>query len=186
MTGEMGTSAPAELRGTCSVCPTLNLADCVDALETPPNALYEWHFVRSLKARMQRKARLFPGIYNVVGLDRPQTLREFDDAVTAPGGGYRDAADYYQRASAVRVAHLISTPTLIITARDDPFVPVRSFNVPGIMSNRQIQFVAPEWGGHCGFISRRSGYERYWAEARIIEFCARHAAAIGLSETAAG
>jgi uncharacterized protein len=175
MAGELGASPPAELRGVCGVCPTLDLAACVDALAAPGNAIYERHFVRGLKSRMRRKARLFAGRYDLAGMERLRTVREFDDVITAPYSGYRDAADYYQRASAVRVARAVSVSALIVTARDDPFVPFASFQAPDIVANPHIELLAPERGGHCSFISRESGPERYWAEARIVEFCSRNA-----------
>ena len=61
MAGELGDAAPPQLRGVCAVCPTLDLAACVDAIARPENRLYQRHFVRALKSRMRRKARLFPG-----------------------------------------------------------------------------------------------------------------------------
>jgi len=179
MAGDLGALAPAQLLGICGVCPTLDLASCVDTLNAPTNALYRWHFVRALKARMRRKARLFPGRYRLEGMQRLRSVREFDDVITARHCGYRDAVDYYERASAVRVAQTISVPALILTAQDDPFVPVASFRAPAIAGNPHIELVATEWGGHCGFISRENGNERYWAEARMIEFCNRHVAAAG-------
>lgn len=110
MAGELGAAAPRELRAVCGVCPTLDLAACVDAVAAPRNFIYEWHFVRALKSRMRRKARRFPGRYDLQGMDGLRTLREFDDAITAPYSGYRDAEDYYRRASAVRVVGQIATP----------------------------------------------------------------------------
>ncbi len=181
--GELGPSPPAQLLGICGVCPTLDLAICVDAVDVPGNALYRWHFVRGLKARMRRKEVLFPGRYRLDGMNRARTVREFDDVVTAPNCGYRNAVDYYERASAVRLAQLVSVPALILTAQDDPFVPVSSFDVPAITNNPNIQVVAPAWGGHCAFLSREAGNERYWAEARLVEFCALHAAAVGFTQS---
>jgi uncharacterized protein len=172
MAGDFGAAAPPQLQGVCGICPTLDLSRCVDALDGPGNALYRWNFVRHLKARMKRKLRLFPGRFRVDRLDRVRTVREFDDVITAPNCGYRDADDYYERASAARVMPWIAVPTLILTAQDDPFVPMASFQGHGITENSNIQFFAPEHGGHCGFISREAGEERYWAEARIAEFCA--------------
>jgi uncharacterized protein len=177
MAGEFGTAAPPELRGVVGVCPTIDLAVCVDALESRENALYEWNFVRGLKARMRRKARLFPGRYRLDAMARVRTVREFDDVFTAPYCGYRNAVDYYERASAARVARSIAVPTLILTAKDDPFVPFAPFCAPGIAGNSHIRLVAPDHGGHCGFISRNRGWERYWAEARVVEFCRNPAAA---------
>jgi len=175
MAGELGAAAPRELRGVCGVCPTLDLAACVDAIERPENWLYQLRFVRDLKSRMRRKAKLFPGQFELNGLSRVRTLREFDDAITAPCSGYRGAADYYERASAMRVAHRIAVPTLIVTSKDDPVVPFESFGGPEIAGNPKIRVTATELGGHCAFISRTSGAERYWAEARVLEFCIAHA-----------
>jgi predicted alpha/beta-fold hydrolase len=170
MAGELGAAPPAELIGVCGVCPTLELAVCVDAISQPDNRFYQTHFVRRLKARMRRKARLFPGRFDLGGLERLRTIREFDDAITAPNSGYQDAVDYYERASAIRSAGKISVPTLILTAKDDPIVPFSLFAASAISGNPRIQLEAPEHGGHCSFISRWSGWERHWAEARVLEF----------------
>lgn len=178
MAGELGAAAPQELRAVCGVCPAMDLAACVDRLEAPRNFIYQGHFVRELKQRMRRKERQCPGRYDLQKLRGVRTLRQFDDAITAPYGGYRDADDYYRRASAVRVAGQIAVPALIVTAQDDPFVPEASFHVPAIEGNPKIRFVAPRFGGHCGFVSRFSGAERYWAEARVMEFCMSHLAPV--------
>jgi uncharacterized protein len=175
MAGELGAEAPRELRGVCGVCPTLDLAACVDAIERPENWLYQLRFVRDLKSRVRRKAKLFPGQFELNGLSGVRTLREFDDAITAPCSGYRGAADYYERASAMRVVHRIAVPTLILTSKDDPVVPFESFGVSEIAGNPKIRVAATEFGGHCAFISRTNGAERYWAEARVLEFCIAHA-----------
>ena len=171
MAGELGAAAAPELRGVCAVCPTMELAACVDAIERAGNALYQRHFVRGLKARMRRKARLFPGSFVLDGLERLRTLREFDDAITAPHFGYRDAADYYFRASACRVVQQVAVPALILAAQDDPVVPFRIFEGAEVRGNRRITLLAPERGGHCAFVSRSAGWERFWAEARVVEYC---------------
>jgi uncharacterized protein len=174
MAGELGSQAPPQLRAVCAVNPGLDLAACADAIARPQNFLYEWNFLHGLKRRLRRKARLFPACYPLDGLERVRTLREFDNAITAPAFGYRDADDYYYRASALRVVGAIYVPTLILAAQDDPFIPFASFRDPAIAANPQIAFVAPQSGGHCAFISRFAGDERFWAEARVVEFCRKH------------
>ena len=175
MAGELGTAAPRELRGICAICPTLDLAACVDAIERPENWLYQFRFVRDLKSLMRRKAKLFPAQFKLDGLSGVRTLREFDEAITAPYSGYSSAADYYEQASAMRVVHQITVPSLILTSKDDPVVPFESFGASEIAGNPQIRLDATEFGGHCAFLSRRNGPERYWAEARVLEFCVAHA-----------
>ena len=171
MAGEYGAAFPPELRGVCGVCPTIDLAQCVDALSKRSNAIYEWNFVRHLKARMKRKAEIFPGVFDLSVLGNIRTVREFDNEITAPHCSYRSADDYYARASAARSVQNVTVPALILISRDDPFVPFPAFDTTPVRQNAHICIEAPEHGGHCSFISRSPGWERYWAEARVIEFC---------------
>src|SRR5277367_3725616 len=174
MAGEMGGSPPAELRGVVAIAPALDLAACADALSKPRNFIYEHHFVTRLKRHMRHKASLFTELYPlqaVPGFPRIRSVREFDDVITARYCGFADASDYYARSSASRVVAEIRVPTLIIAAKDDPFVPFEPFQDPTILGNRWITLMAPEHGGHCAFMSQEDGPERFWAEARIVEFC---------------
>jgi uncharacterized protein len=172
MAGELGARAPKVLRGVCSVCAAIDLAACADALEKRNNFFYQRHFVANLMSRYARKAALFPDKYSQNGFGKIRTVREFDDAITAPCFGYRDAQEYYDTASARKVVAQIRVPTLMIIAQDDPFVPYESFLAALVEENPAIRLVAPEHGGHCGFISSHGGAERFWAEQRIVDFCA--------------
>jgi uncharacterized protein len=161
------------LRGICAICPAIDLAACADALEKRENYFYQRRFVKGLMARYARKAALFPKIYSFPGdFGKVRTVRQFDDVITAPCFGFRDAQEYYESASARKVIANVRVPALMITAQDDPFVPYESFAAARATENPAIRFAAPRHGGHCGFISRHSGAERFWAEARIAEFCA--------------
>lgn len=171
MVGEYGDAAPRALRGVCGICPAIDLAASADALEKRENYFYQRWFVKGLMARYARKVALFPQIYSRDGIGRIRTVREFDDAITAPSFGYCDAQEYYEAAGARRVVAQVRVPMLMITAQDDPFVPYESFLAALVEENPAIRFVAPERGGHCGFISRHGGVERFWAEARVVDFC---------------
>ena len=174
LAGELGDSAPPELKAVCAVSPTLDLARCVDALERPENFAYQWNFVRNLKSRMRRKTAAVPGLYSLDALRRIWTIRRFDDVFTAPSHGFRDSADYYYRASALRVVDRIRVPTLIMTAEDDPFVPSAPFTHPSITGNPNITVLITKYGGHCAFVeagfSRLSSADGYWAEREIVRF----------------
>jgi uncharacterized protein len=170
MAGELGAAAPPELCGVCGVGASLDLEQCVAATELPRNAFYEWYFVAKLKRRMRRKIELFPEIYSANGLNRVRSLREFDDQFTAPHSGYKGAADYYFRASALRVVAEIRVPTLILYAEDDPLVPPSTFAHPEVTQNPNIELRPAKHGSHCVFLSNDPA-ERHWAEARIVEFC---------------
>ncbi len=170
MAGEAGETCSG-LRGVAAVCPNVHPAACVAALEQPRNWIYHQYFLRKLKARLQRKATFFPGKWDLSLLKTVRTLSQFDDAYTAADGGYRNAADYYERAGARHVLESIRVPTLLITARDDPFVPFASFDVPHIRRNPCIQLITPAKGGHCGFLQQaRRSEDARWAENRIVEF----------------
>jgi uncharacterized protein len=186
MAGEMGDSPAAELRGVVAIAPALDLAACADALSKPSNFIYEHHFVTRLKRHMRHKASLFADLYplhDVSGFRRIRTVRQFDDVITARYCGFADASDYYARSSASRVVSEIRVPTLIIASKDDPFVPFSPFQNPAILGNRWITLMTPEHGGHCAFISEEDGPERFWAEARIVEFCASQSELVGASKT---
>lgn len=178
MDGELADSAPPELRGVVAVAPCFDLAACADALGKPRNFIYNRHFVARLRRRMRHKAQLFPKIYltngSIQGLGQIRTVRDFDQAITARFCGFTSADDYYACSSAMHVLAAIRTPTLVITAQDDPFVPYSTFTSSALRENPSIRLVAPRYGGHCGFISRESGSERFWSEARILEFCQSH------------
>ena len=171
MAGEFADAAPRALRGVCVVCPAMDLAACADALEWRQNYFYQRHFVSSLMAHYAKKAKLFPQRYAPDGFGAVRTVREFDDKITAPNFGFQDAQEYYETVSAKKVVAQVRVPMLMITAEDDPFVPYSLFERANPGHNPAIRFLAPKHGGHCGFISRHAGPERFWAEQRIVEFC---------------
>jgi predicted alpha/beta-fold hydrolase len=178
LAGELGDAAPPELKGVCAVSPTMDLGVCVDALERRSNLAYEWNFVRNLRRRMKRKAAAWPGTYDLAHLRGVRTVREFDEAFTAPHHGFDDAADYYYRASAMRVIDRIGVPALIITAEDDPFVPSAPFRHPSVTGNPNLTVVITPRGGHCAYVERPApGYDGYWAEREIVRFATAHVAA---------
>ena len=178
LAGEYGAAPPPAVKAFVAVSPTLDLAACIDALEHRSNWLYQRNFLVALRARIRRKSTLYPTRYSTAPLAGIRSVRQFDDAYTAPMSGYRDAADYYHRASALRVADRIRVPTLVITAVDDPFVPVEPFRDPAVLDNPAVRVVLTPRGGHCGFVSRRGDGSRddgYWAERAVVDFVTEHA-----------
>ena len=120
---------------------------------------------------MRRNAAIFPDAFPLERLGRVWTVRQFDEAYTAPHHGFRDASDYYHRASAMRVIDRIRVPALILTAADDPFVPVDPFREPSVMNNPAVKVVVTLHGGHCAFVERGNGeYDGYWAEREVVRF----------------
>ena len=175
LAGEVGHSPPSWLKGIVAISPALDLAACSVAIHRGFNRVYEMRFLHSLLRRMRRKARVYPERYDLSGLWSVRSLRDFDEVFTGPCQGYGNADEYYAKASAIRVADRISVPTMIIQARDDPFVPFACLNHPFIRNNPHIRLIMSQHGGHVGFIgcdgSRRNGEDRFWAENRAVEFC---------------
>jgi predicted alpha/beta-fold hydrolase len=175
LAGDYGDTPPAALRAVCAVSPIVEISRCVHALERRLNFAYQWNFVRNLRARMRRKAARWPGRYPMERLAGVKTVRQFDDAFTAPHFGFADAEDYYHRASAMRVVNRIRVPTLIVAAQDDPFVPPAMFEEPALRANPCITTIVTPHGGHCGFIGAPgSDDDGYWAESSIVRFARAH------------
>ena len=175
LAGEFGDDAPSQLRGVAAVSPAIDLGACSDAIARPQCKIYERRFLRSLKATMQRKAKLFPGSCDPERIDRVRSLREFDDVVTGPFWGFGDANGYYSNASSLPFLKRIRIPALMMTAKDDPFIPYEPFTDPTVAANPNLLLLAPDHGGHVGFMASKSETarrdDRYWAECRAVEFC---------------
>lgn len=177
LAGELGATGVPQLRAVCAVSPTIDLEGCVRALERGSNFAYQWNFMRGLRARLRRKAAMFPDLYDVRGLSRVRTVREFDDTYTAPHFGFDGASDYYYRASALRVVDRIAVPALVLTAADDPFVPPEPFLDPAVTGNPNIEVRISPHGGHCAFLADGGdGEDGYWAERAVVDFVSRHCA----------
>jgi predicted alpha/beta-fold hydrolase len=166
--GRSGEDLPRALRGVVAVSPPLDLAACADALEHRQNRLYQNYFMRMLTAAYQRRSLSHPALFPAgreVGL---RTVREYDDAITAPFGGYSGAAEYYARSSAGPHLAAIRLPTLVLSALDDPMIPVTSVERwptgPGV--HREIT----RTGGHVGFVARSAAPGWFWAADRALEF----------------
>jgi uncharacterized protein len=166
--GEWGALAP--LVAVATVCPAIDLAAGADALHEPANRIYEQHFLRGLKRRLRRKAALFPAVYQINGIGPIRTIREFDQKIVAPHCGFRDADDYYYRAASARVIDRVAVPTLVLCAKDDPFIRLFPETRARIRANPHITFVETLHGGHCAYLGSGSGDEIHWAEATVVRF----------------
>ena len=135
--------------------------------------VYAAHFLRTLRIKARRKLVQYPALFDPTRLDNARTLYDFDDAVTAPMHGFRNARDYYSRSSSLRFLPGIRVPTLLLSAEDDPFLP-RSVidDVANVSaSNPFISLEVFDHGGHVGFVGGVSPLSpQYFAEERVGEF----------------
>ncbi len=171
--GEWGENTPPEVVAGIGVSPAMDLAPSADALHDRANRIYEMKFLWGLRRRMQRKAALYPGVYDLRYLRGLRSLRDFDDQITARYCGFRDAQDYYTRASASNVVDRIAVPTLILHAEDDPFIRILPASREKLRHNPHITYIETEHGGHCAFLADANGYDGRWAERQAIAFLQR-------------
>jgi predicted alpha/beta-fold hydrolase len=158
-----------EVRAAVAVSAPLDLEASARVLDGRiPNRLYLESFLRSFRARIERKAVLFPEVFR--GRPRaPRTLREFDAAYTAPLNGFADVTAYWHACSSVRFLGGIRVPSLVLNARDDPFLTAESFPEAEGMRSGCLWVETPRHGGHVGFLRGVAGLHPWW-EARVGEF----------------
>jgi uncharacterized protein len=168
LAGEWGARRP--LVAVATVCPAIDLAASADALHEPANRIYERHFLRGLMRRYRMKGAMFPDVYQTRGLGPIRSIREFDQKIVARYCGFRDADDYYDRAASARVVDHIAVPTLVLCAKDDPFIRLLPESRALLLANPHITFVESRHGGHCAFLRRRTSDGMHWAEAAVIRF----------------
>jgi len=153
-------------------------------LDTRVGRFYISQFVRSLGKKIQRVIRDFPETAKVVDVQRAlraRTFREFDNAATAPLHGFRDADDYYARASSIFYLSRITTPALCISARDDPFLPPEVLGRVRAVASPSIDLRVTSNGGHVGFVSGSSPWKSvYWAEELVVRWLIDKSAAANI------
>jgi predicted alpha/beta-fold hydrolase len=172
LAGEYGDSPPPEIKAIGAVSPSIDLSAGRDFLNLRRNLVYQKNFLLYLKRRLRRKERLYPGSYDVAGLNRVRSIEQFDDRFIAPAFGFDGVDDYYRKASSRPYIGRIRIPTLIIHAKDDPFIPFEPLTDPSIEANPFVLVMATEKGGHVAFVSADLDDEdRFWAENRLVDFC---------------
>ncbi len=170
LAGEWGKEGPPQFCAVAAVCPAVDLGPSADALHLLSNRLYEYYFVIQLRRRLRKKARLFPGQFDLSRLRHVSTLRDFDDKITAYYCGFTGADDYYSRAAAAPVLDRIAVPALILHAANDPFIRILPETRRKILANPNIIFVETDDGGHCSFLANAEGDDGHWAERQILQF----------------
>lgn len=148
--GENEAVASDLVQAAAAICPPLDLAISGHALGRGFNRVYSRHFLATLKAKALHKLIGNPQLFDPVRVARARTLFEFDDVYTGPVHGFAGAADYWQRASSRPWLGAIHTPTLLLCAVNDPFVPPAAWPAPGQLS-AALSFERPAHGGHVGF-----------------------------------
>src|SRR5262249_26788436 len=155
------------LARVAAVAPPIDPARWAGLVGQAANRFYELRFLRELLQLLRRRQRLFTD-HPRVRFPKPLSLRTYDELYTAPRWGFAGALDYYQRSSSVPLISQIQVPTLILTARDDPFVAVEPFELLTPPQNVEVRI--HDHGGHLGFLGWDGAGGIRWAERRVFEW----------------
>jgi predicted alpha/beta-fold hydrolase len=164
--GERGTDA-GFVAAAAAVCPPLDLAAANAALMRGFNRVYTRHFLATLIPAALAKLERFPGLYDADRVRAATTLHAFDDVVTAPLHGFAGAADYYARASAKAFLGGIAVPTLLLNAKNDPFLPAAALPTRA-QASAMVTLEQPDEGGHVGFVADRFPGRLNWLPQRLL------------------
>ncbi len=167
--GEAGIEAGAVVDKAAAVSAPVDLMAAGTALGSGFNLFYARNFLATLKVKSLAKLAHHPGLYDAARVRAARTLREFDDLVTAPLHGFRDTDDYWTRASSKPGLRNIRVPTLVINARNDPFLPASA--LPGASEvSATVTLEQPEDGGHVGFVAGAFPGHLEWLPRRLLDF----------------
>ncbi len=166
--GEDPEWVPAAIKKAIAFSVPIDLLEGVKALARPGNGLYAKRFLKKLGKKIKLKEQLFPGQVSYAGYENIKTLTDFDHRYSAPLHGFRDAFDFYARASVKAFLPFITLPTLLVQSLNDPFLTEACMGYEAAAGSDFLFLETPENGGHCGFML--PGSEFTWAEWRAYAF----------------
>jgi len=169
--GRKKNGASGIVTASAAVSTPLDLESAGIAIGKGANHIYTRNFLSTLKPKSLAMARRFPGLLDESRIRRTRTLYEFDEAVTALLHGFGGATDYWRRASSKPWLASIAVPTLVLNAKNDPFVPRESLPRPGETS-ADVLLEQPEEGGHAGFPTGAFPGRIDWLPRRLLDFFA--------------
>jgi hypothetical protein len=145
----------AQIRAAVSISAPIDLALTQAKMSRWRNRRYHDYLLRLMKAEHPCSSDI-------------ASILDFDNRVVAPANGFADAADYYRQCSAKPLLGQIRRPTLLIQARNDPWIPARIYRDIDLAANRRLRLLLPRSGGHVGF--HGWGLDRPWHDIAIAQF----------------
>jgi predicted alpha/beta-fold hydrolase len=168
--GEQGDQPPPEVWAAAAVSTPFDLEAGARQLERGLSRVYAWHFIRTLKRKGVAALERHPTLpVDRRRLETARTLRDFDDAFTAPVHGFDGASDYYERSSSLAFLPMIRVRTLLLSAVNDPFLPPVVLERVGDVarSNPALSLEFTRAGGHVGWVSGSPWRPSYYMESRV-------------------
>ncbi|MGH7795439.1 MAG: hydrolase [Candidatus Binatia bacterium] len=171
--GEEREAAAAIVERAVAVSAPMDLAAAARVLDSGLNKfIYTSHFLGFLKPKALAKIAAHDLAIDARAIRASLTFREFDDLFTAPVHGFQDAGDYWRKSSSRPWLKTIKVPTLVINARNDPFLPESALPSTEEVSD-SVTLDFPRAGGHAGFVSGRFPGHLEWLPRRTIGFFSR-------------
>jgi predicted alpha/beta-fold hydrolase len=167
--GERESSACSIISAAAAISAPVDLTACGHNLERGFNRVYTHHFLQTLKPNSSAMLKRFPGLFDERRLREANSLYEFDNVVTAPLHGFKNADDYWRRASSKPWLNTIRVPTLILNAQNDPFLPHSALPRPDQVSSCAT-LELPREGGHVGFVSGSFPGRLDWLAQRVLHY----------------
>ncbi|MCA6078755.1 YheT family hydrolase [Fulvivirga sedimenti] len=166
--GRLGNSVSEKVRGGVVFSVPLLLKSSVNALSTRSNRMYRERFIKKLGEKIRLKSELFPEVISDEGYEEIEQFPDFDNRYTAPLHGFKDAEDFYEKASPLRYLSGVKRPVLIVNAANDPFLGPECYPVEVADNLANIYLEIPKRGGHVGFVHRKLAHS--YMEVRALEF----------------
>jgi uncharacterized protein len=167
--GREGASAASLVSRAAAVCAPIDLMAAGRAIDRGANRIYARHFLQTLKPKALAMASRFPGLLDTDRILRVRSMWDFDDVVTSPLHGFTGTSDYWTRASSKPWLRSIGLPTLVLNARNDPFVPGASLPHPHEVAS-DVALEQPAGGGHTGFLTGPAPGRLDWLPRRLLAF----------------
>ena len=165
-----GRELPTELKSVIAVSTPCDLKGSCGELLSLKNKHYAIRFLAHLKDKLKPKLGQFPNNISVADFDSIKTLIDFDDVYTSKAHGFKDALDYYAKASCLQFLPNIKVPSLIINSLNDSFLSAECYPVKEAKHNPSLSLEMPKYGGHVGFIGKGNVY---YNEQRALEFVSK-------------
>lgn len=165
--GEEGAAIHPLIRRAVVFSVPCHLASSAGRLASWSNRIYLRRFLKMLREKIVQKSRNVPGARDDAGFESIRNFKDFDDRYTAPLHGFRDAEDYWEQSSSIRLIPDISIPTLMVNSLDDPFLALPCYPIALAQNHPYVTLELPRWGGHVGFVGSGT---MYWSEQRALEF----------------
>ena len=169
--GESGGNLPKSVKKGIAFSVPLDLHSSSLKIGEVGNFIYSRRFLRNLKRKIEQKVLHRPDELSTEYFSQIKSLKDFDDFYTAPLHGFKNAEDYYARCSSLYFLEGIKIPTLIVNAKNDPFLSDLCYPEEKVKDHAFVSFLSPREGGHVGFM--QEGVRKdddYWSEKVAVKF----------------